>query len=258
MLLDRKTDYQFGFFVSPAENRAPRVSREAIVGLRKHFETAPSGSTLRVRFGDATVEDSVLAAGGQTVQVPTVTWSSGVWRMVWSPLRLDVYADARMYADVAEKQLSLDAAIARIVPGLRDAARELNDLGFVAHRLVLVVSGERAVDRDAVIAVAKRFLAPHVHEAAQKGEAWDVGARVDWGTRISLGDDGEVPVHRLETIGTELSYTGTETNLVLRAHWDVNTSPQRGASPLRVESFPLFFAEAARWISERRALVETP
>ncbi len=260
MLLDRKTDYQFGFFLIPENLSAPaRVAREAIVGLRKHFDPAPSSSPLRVRFGDATVEDSIVATAGQTVQVPTVTWSSGVWRMVWSPLRLDVYADARTYADVAEKPLALDAALARILPGLQGAAGQLRDLGFVVHRLVLVVSGERALeagDPKSVAVVAEQFLASSVRDAAAKGDAWDVGARVDWGTHVDLGEDGLVPVHRIETVGTELSYTGAEPNLVLRAQWDVNTSPQRGTSALRPESFRTFFTAAARWISDRRSRVE--
>ena len=256
-MLDRKMEYQFGFFLQPLNmGTSARVPRETIAGLRKHFEA--SSASLRIRFGDAVVEDGLIAVGGQALQVPTVTWTSGVWRMVWSPLRMDVYADAHTYADVAEKPLALDAALARVLPGLVGAADELQAAGFVVHRLLLAVTGESmlaAGDRTVRAAVARRFLSEDVREATESGEALDVGARIDWGTQVDLGD-GLVPVHRVENVGTELTYNGTDPSVVLRAMWDVNTSPGRGTSALPTSSFAPFFTMAERWISERRARVE--
>lgn len=171
-----------------------------------------------------------------------------------------VYADARAYADVADRPLDLDAVTARIVPGLERAAVELGTVGFVTHRLVLVLTGERVLDPGdpaSLGAVAGQFLPPDVRDAAARGDAWDVGARVDWGTRIDLGESAYTPIHRIENVGTQLSYAGTDANLMLRAQWDVNTSPQRGTSALPSESFSAFFTTAAGWITERRSRLES-
>jgi hypothetical protein len=256
MNFDRRLEFQFGLFLVAVQ---AKVAREAIGSLSKHFDD-PKGQP-RIKFGDPTLEDSVITHGTQVIQVPSVTWTSGLWRMVWSPLRLDVYADARAYADVAERALDLRAVVRRLSSGFRGAAAELNGFGFVVNRLVVVVTGEQTLtpnDPASMRLVTDRLLASHIRDAAGRGEVADAGARVDWRTRFSLPEEGAVPVHRIETIGTELTFTGTSENLILRAQWDVNTSPIRGTAPLRPESFEAFYDAAAAWIIERRSALEKP
>jgi hypothetical protein len=251
MEFDRKVEYQLGFFFAVAKTSIPR---DVIVGLAKAFEPAAGGEHFRIRFGDATLQDGFAQHGTQVIQVPTAAWGSGVWRMAWSPLRLDIHVDALQYADVASRPLPLDSVIRRVTPGLISAARALSAAGLVANRLVAIQTVERMVPEGEVQAtlglVARQYFGPDVASAIEARAISDLGARVDWGgTEITAGES--TPLHRIESVGTQLAFSGTSPQLTLRCQWDVNTSPARGPGPLSEDSFEAFFLAASRWITSR-------
>lgn len=249
MDFDRKLEFQFGFFLNSSQGT---IEKDGILALPRFFEP-------KTRFGDVRIEETILPHHGQMLQVPTISWGAGVWRMVWSPLRLDVYADAVQYLSVADRPLSLDAARQRLAPGLTRAAEHIATLGFTVHRLVAVVTAEAAEDVSKTAAlerIADRYYGDTIRRAVRERQVIDLGTRIDHGGSFEL-PGGTTPVHRIENVGTTINFSGASPVLTTHVVLDVNTSPVRGVTAVPLEAFDPFFGAACTWMSERLAGLET-
>lgn len=226
------------------------MKRKTIVDLPRLFDDPSGGKSYRIRFGDPTEE---VMVGVQGNPVSTVSWVSGVWRLTWSPGRLDVHFDGRGYRDVAERSLALADAWQRIVGPLEAASQALGAEGVITHRLALVAGGEASADQhrgNAVRWAAQRCLSDALCTEADNGALKDVATRIDFGGSFPLVE-GDVQVHRLEAVNSVMEFKESKPAYLFSAQWDISTSPIRGAKPIDTGSFAPFFRQGSEWIASR-------
>lgn len=252
MEFDRRLEYQFGLIYPQTLSEADRA---VVLGFADLFAAPVEGSSINIRFDEPTEEEALTRNGIQFVQVPTVTWhGSGVWRLVWSPIRLDVYVNARAFEDVAGRRLTLEDAARRVLPGVIAASEHLP--GVSAQRTLVVVTGEASrfdADVPPAVGVARRYLSQEKIAAAETGELPDVSVRADWETRWTLGAARDVSIHRIEHLGTATIFAGQERRVTVRAQWDANTSPL--GPVLSRDAFEPFAEQAVAWIGSRMGLL---
>jgi hypothetical protein len=257
---DRAQTYQFALFFPPTSDRParlrelphafaePKTSR--MWGISA-FETASEQSAL-------TFQADGVTANLAPVNATTWTAAGGVWRLIWTPLRLDIIVDVHALAAVRDEAPSL-IEIAHLLAPRFEAASSV--LSVAPNRLAVIVAAESscAGSRNAARLIADLYFNDTLKSAAGRGELLDLVARVNTRTPMPMPhEDGtiDVQVNRVETAVAKWNVP-TRT-LSLAVQWDVNSAPEEAFS-LRLVPARLmdFFVPAAEWIELKRTEVRS-
>ena len=205
-------------------------------------------------FREPTEGQALIAqAGAPFGPLPTWSWVSktGIWKLVFNPLRLDVFFDARTYAELFPSPRATPPALAARVAGNLATARDA--LKGRAARLAMIVNAQAGKLPEAPSSIiAQQFANDDLRRAASDGKAVDLLARVNKTAEWVLNDGASaVQVNRIETATANVSFKDGAAEESLAWSFDVNTSPVHDQLDLNGPSVRRFFAEAAGWIDGR-------
>lgn len=242
----RKLEFQFGFFFHQSRDIAP----SDVLGLSDFFVDS---KRLPVTVSPGVQQEgltSLPGAEGTLLQIQSVLWSGPLWRMVWNPLRFDIYLKAHVYEETGSKPLTVTEVAQRVSLGLVRSADRIRELGGVVHRTVTGVQAEADLlpgSKEALALFAAHGFNASLVEGVNDGSITDLAFRVDRPGALAFGEE-TVPLHRIETLGTMMAYAGKVPVFIAKCNWDVNTSPGRGVDSLPPEGVGSFYEASARWI----------
>jgi hypothetical protein len=259
LVFDQAHLYQFSLFLEDQQQWPSPETVEKLAGLLSR-STSEAGSTLRIKLGQPEIGQAmVLQAGGNASQQPVVSWraGSGVWRVTWTPARLDVHFDARGYGEVTDQKIDLHQIRVRLTPNLAEVSTVL---GQAVNRLAVIVTGQATTTEGSTRPsrfIAATFFREELEQQERRGELFDAIGRTNRVTNWELEPALKVRVNRNET-GTANSVirNGTEeTNLTWQ--WDVNTSALETSKSFSPQAISAFFQQAESWIDERAKALQS-
>jgi hypothetical protein len=248
---DRTLLYQFVAFTDPPGREVPPLGGtleakvEGVDGLG--LKLRPSGESFS--FGQS----------GAAVRQLSWTAASDVWRINWSPERLDATFNARGYAEVREADVaSLQLVRRRLADNLL-AACEIT--GQQVTRLAVVVTGETSCpDRNIQDVIAGLFFNEEIKKAAAQGTATDLIARTNLQDRWTL--DGrvgkcELTVNRIQTLTAVALPRGKAVETYLTVQIDANSAASfRLGDAVDRAGLLTFMERAEGWVSQRLKAME--
>ena len=260
---DRSLRYQLTLFYGTATEEDMRKAWEQVSELAGIVaKPIDDVSNLGLKFGKRR-DEQVFAMGGDgsLVPQPKVTWSMNTnpWQLDWTPQRIDVFFDARGYADTieAEEVEPFSSIRDRVLPNLVNAAERL---GVPIARVAAVITGEASCSSKKTPAqvVADIFFNENFQSKAQEEELQDVQARVNRVTKWQLDgveyEEAKIPVNRIEIGEAKCLFGPDDIDRSLRWQLDVNTSPQAITSAVfSGKGINTFFEKAVDWVVERLA-----
>src|SRR5205823_3483802 len=104
MRFDQSLQYQFVLFYRGAEPTEPKELRDLPDVISRQLEGVPS---LGLYFQKREIEHGMVISQvpGQPAMppVPSVRWTaaSGIWKLAWTPLRIDLVFDALGFSQIA-------------------------------------------------------------------------------------------------------------------------------------------------------------
>jgi hypothetical protein len=255
---DRSLQYQFVVLTEPPPADAPVPELDAALGAQVDG-VEPLG--LRLRPGPTT--QIALLQGGiaMTGQGRSWTAASGIWRVNWSPERIDAAFNARGYAEVRDSDEAVPVTMARkrVVGNLLAACEAARQR---VTRLVLIVNAESSCpDRNVQEVVASLFFDSEIQKAAKEGRAVDMMARTNiqdqWMLAGRAGGAREVKVNRLQTLAAVGLFRGKETDTYLSVQLEANTALELNlADSVHSSGLGKFFELADTWVTEKLRAIE--
>ena len=251
-LFDRKLEFQFSFIF---KGHLKSISAEMLPRLPKiasaEFDAGPK---LRMRLSDQKTEEALIGVGSQSVNVPVVTWTGGIWRLSFSPLRVDLVADALAYFDVATKELVLDTVRKRVADNLATMANEL-DAEVSRFALIVNVEASRETMENPAVVVADTYFNDDIRAAVANEQTIEVTGRTNAAVSWELEKAGSIKVNRIEQLSSHEVYEAGAVSNRFRVLLDVNTSPWVSAR-LPPSALPRFYESACKWVDERLSAVK--
>ena len=254
-LFDEKLEYQFGVFFSDLGDKAvPDIDQITEIGeIMEDSDIPPESPKIRLKLGKPVKNKRItITHEGSVNSAPVVVWDQGVWKMVWTPLRLDIFMNALSYYDITGTFLDPSKVGSRVVCPLADV---VNKLKLRVSRLAMIVSGLSSKHRinDPTLFVTKKFDSGEI----KAGNVQDISVR--WNDLGSLevkqhksDHTREIEVNRIETYSSEWRYEGKKVVGEFMWQTDVNSSPVSGSSILfDGKFFSEFFGFAFVWTKSR-------
>ena len=250
---DQVLQYQFALFFEDLQESADLKNLPAIVGKQQ-----PSGKALGLKLGRQEREEGVLLSQrAGAVPRPVITWKagSGIWKLTWTPERLDLYFDAIGFQDVVTEKITLTQIKERVAQNLAEivkwSSRRVNRLALIVTAKATPEDGEYPNK-----VVAKSFFNQEVIEKVDGGKILDLSGRLNysdvWDLAVSPGGSSPIRINKIETGASNWNYEGKEEQNSVAWQLDVNTSPVHAEEiGFGTEAVPAFLDLAERWISER-------
>ena len=251
---DQAYVYQFTLFFDESAEVAPERLAELPALLSRPVQGIEDG--LAFKLGRPQIEQAFIVQGsGSIAPGQTQTWRgpAGIWRVVWTPSRLDVHFDARGYAEVMEDPVTpLIDVRRRLLPNL---ARVPAETVLRVNRLALIVTAQASCGvgqpRPAHL-VAATFFHPDILAAADRGEVLDPVARVNQVTTMPLQQATDIRVNRNETGTANWTMQNGVEETSLSWQLDVNTSPVHALTAnFERAAILAFFESAETWLTDR-------
>ena len=209
--------------------------------IRKDRTPGRNGYSIHLRTQEFAKQVTVGAVNQVT---DIIQWTGpSVWRLTASAERIDVFAEAKEYFDVANRQMSLRDAADRVVGNLAVLPEEL---GAKVKRLACIAKYEASEDQCSSPAkfVARRFF----NESIQSHDTLiDLAGRVNFGKRGVVSSLPELLLNRIETGEAKWALKDGQVAKSLAWQYDCNTSPEF-SGPLTKVQIQEFFAAAVEWI----------
>lgn len=103
-----------------------------------------------------------VSQDGQLYSSPSFTWTGpSLWKLAWSPTRVDLHVDSAGYADIAGRLLPLSWVIDRVAAQL---AEGVSSLGATVTRFACAVTGEASDPGHAAVPLDARWLHRGKHD----------------------------------------------------------------------------------------------
>lgn len=248
---DRKLTYQFGCLFGPFGEGT--TSDEEIARIGDRIAAPVPETKIPVTFSSSQQTSTIVAdPGGSVTQQPAIIWTggAGIWKVVLSGARIDLFFNARGHADVSgQPPVSLSEVSQRVSTNFAEA---ISAARLPVNRIVLVVTGEAtADDGSAAGRVAKQFLSREWQAKAEREELVEASARTAERTQWTIRDDGEqTPVHCIEQGAAVWLLEANREKKRLQWQLDVNTSPLV-AQQFDVPQIGAFFRQGVAWVARR-------
>jgi hypothetical protein len=262
MKFDQSLQYQFVLFFSQPADPELRYLKELPSIMSQQV---PNTKSLGLKFSQER-QPGMAQAAGVAGTMPSFIWGggTGIWKMTWTPIRLDLTFDAGAFAEIEASVKGesptvpdLDLVIDRVAPNLGDALEKSTGI----NRLALIFTGKSSASDGAspTKIVAKRFFNTATIESANTGQVRDLTGRVnwsaDWKITTKTGAQESTPVNRIEQATVSWNYDDESEYVSLTWQFDVNTSPaaKRSYGRAGVRDFQ---KDAAKWIADRLSTLE--
>jgi len=170
-----------------------------------------------------------------------------LWRLAWVPNRLDLYFDARAYADIqGQETLSVKAFVDQVGPTIY---RAIEPDEAKPIRMSLLMTGVDAVDGEGVAEIANNYLDPRFRRMPEGEELLEAQVRINENVEWDL--NGVIcRINRItnKVAGWQIRVQQVERDLTTQL--DCNTSPLNTVffSPTNAE---IFFKKSADWMDKK-------
>jgi hypothetical protein len=181
-----------------------------------------------------------------------LTWraGSGVWRLTWTPARLDLVFDARGYSEIVEQDVpTIEQTVHRVA---RNLGAIRGELGFSINRVALVVTGTAASSADLrpTEIVARSFFNAEIQASCEAGQVLDISGRVNNTVLWKPTADSSIALNCIDSGAANWGLRDGRDDTSLSCYLDINTSP-KDAIDLSAEEIVAFFAYATNWATGR-------
>jgi hypothetical protein len=239
-LFDQLLQFQFVVFFAEKETDLVALQEKAV-----QLPTVLGNAGVRKEIG-MSLKSPAVATAPAAGSAPLVQWAAGVWRVVWTPQRIDLVFDALGYSEL-KGPISIEA-VAQSLAG--DLGRVPEHLGQHASRAALVVTGQRtAADPVATLKVAERLGSDEFLTAARGTGLPDLLVRANKLARWQLGPS-LIDVNRIETSNAVSGpQVASPTHNLLTWQADFNTDSLH-TEDLGADALTTFFTKAAAEIGQ--------
>jgi hypothetical protein len=268
---DQRLEYEFVLFF---DDRSLADSSETKDLPKTISQQQPDSKSFGLKLGSR--EDTTVVQRGTPLPQPMVTWKagSGIWKLVWTPQRLDLYFDALGYQEIAGPIVTIAEAKERVRQNLADVVAA-STRGIT--RLALIVSAESSCHQGPQPSqlVAGRFFNTEIQTGVVDKNILDLTSRVNfadsWELRIVPKEDTSVEIlsggghpgkmiavriNKIETATSNWKYEDGKEFTTLAWQIDVNTSvsgsEDRSFHPGAISEF---LNRAEKWVSDRLTAV---
>jgi hypothetical protein len=257
---DKSLQYQFSLFYFDNGLEANELKQLPALISRQTPTTKSLGLKLVRRENAATV----VLAGRQGASMPYFEWSagSGIWKLTWTPIRLDLVFDALGYADIiagySDSPLEpptlrnvVDRVSLNLAESLKTSSRPVNRMALI----VTGVASEEFAPKPSDT-VAAKFFSAETQRLIASGEIFDVNARMNTIAHIELPLSNKsmtsIRINQLETGASNWLLEDGKESVTLNWQLDVNTSPvEMEKGEYDKDAVSAFFEFAEKWISDR-------